>query len=124
MIELKLRPRLVPLHGVEDGINAARRTLPRCWFDAKRCEGGIERLRQYKAAWDDAKKCFSDRPLHDWTSHTADAFRYLCMSWREVSSEPRQPTAAERRAAEHATVAALIAPRTYDDMLGEDRDDD
>lgn len=91
MKQLDLKPRLVPMHKVEDGINAVRRSLPRCWFDEGRCADGIERLRQYKAAWDDDKKIFSDKPLHDWTSHSADAFRYLCMAWRELAGTPADP---------------------------------
>ena len=95
MIQLGLKPRLVPMHKLEDGINAARQTLARCWFDEDRCQGGLERLRQYKAKWDDDKKCFSDEPLHDWTSHTSDAFRYLSMAWRELAGAQPAPKRAK-----------------------------
>lgn len=87
MIGLGLHPKLVPLHKVDDGINAVRQTLPRCWFDKERCKGGLERLRQYKRVWDDDKKVFSNTPCHDWTSHTADSFRYLAMAWRDAPKE-------------------------------------
>ena len=30
---------------------------------------------------------FRDRPLHDWASHGADAFRYLAMGLREAREE-------------------------------------
>lgn len=86
--DLNRKPVLVPDHKVDDGINAARLTLPRCWFDAEACAGGLEALRQYRADWDDDKKCFKDTPLHDWTSHAADAFRYLAMAWREIKADP------------------------------------
>ena len=81
-------PKLVPLHSLEDGINAARMTLPRCIFDEQRTGTALEALRQYRREWDDDKKVFRDKPLHDWTSHTADAFRYLAMAWRELKGEP------------------------------------
>lgn len=87
MIELGLHPKLVALHKVDDGINAARQTLPRCWFDADRCKGGLERLRQYKRIWDDDKKVFSNTPCHDWSSHASDSFRYLSMAWRDAPKE-------------------------------------
>lgn len=87
MLDLKRRPVLVPNHKVDDGISAARGLLERCVFDAERCEQGIEALRQYRAEWDNDKKCFKDTPLHDWTSHAADAFRYLAMAWREIKPE-------------------------------------
>jgi len=89
---LKRKPRLVVNVPLDDGINAARLTIPRCRFDAERCESGLEALRQYRKAWDDDKKCFSDKPLHDWTSHGADAYRYLALAWRELRAEtPKQP---------------------------------
>ena len=78
------KPRLVPSHEVMDGINAGRLTMPRCWFDADACRDGLEALRQYRADFDDKARVFRDKPKHDWTSHTADAFRYLAMAWREA----------------------------------------
>jgi hypothetical protein len=64
---------------VEDGINAVRLMLPSCWFDAEKCKRGIEALRNYRREFDDKLKAFKDRPLHDWSSHAADAFRYLAL---------------------------------------------
>jgi Terminase-like family. len=85
------RPRLVPDHKIMDGINAARVTLPRIWFDRTRCSDGIEALRQYRAEFDEKTKAFKDTPRHDWTSHAADAFRYLCMAWRELTPKVVPP---------------------------------
>jgi phage terminase large subunit len=85
---LGLAPLLVPLASVDDGINAVRRTLPFCVFHP-RCEvGGISALEQYRREWDDEKKCFKPSALHDWTSHPADSFRYLAMSWRHALPKP------------------------------------
>jgi phage terminase large subunit len=71
--------RVLPAQSVEDGINAARLLIPRCWFDVEKCARGIECLRQYRAEFDEKLKTLKSRPLHDWTSHGADAFRYLAM---------------------------------------------
>ncbi|WP_052120224.1 hypothetical protein [Inquilinus limosus] len=101
-------PRLVPDHKVMDGINAARQTLPRCWFDAVKCERGIECLRQYRAEWDDDKKVFKERPLHDWASHGADAFRYLSMAWREMRPTPAPPPAPPMRGIREMTFAEAL----------------
>jgi hypothetical protein len=60
---------------VMDGINAVRRMLDQCWFDAERCERGIEALRQYQREYDDKLKDWKLRPLHNWASHGADALR-------------------------------------------------
>ena len=67
---------IAPQQGVDDGIQAVRAMLPKCWFDATKCKQGIEALRQYRADYDDRLRTFRTRPLHDWTSHAADAFRY------------------------------------------------
>lgn len=74
-----------------DGIEAVRLLLPRCWFDANKTAAGLECLRQYQKEWDDRLKTFRPTPRHDWTSHAADAFRYLAMGLPEnVSTKPIQ----------------------------------
>jgi len=80
-------PKLVPLHKVDDGINAVHETLPRCWFDAERTMDGLDCLRQYRREYDENLLDFKSVPLHDWTSHAADAFRYLAMAWKEMRAE-------------------------------------
>jgi phage terminase large subunit len=70
---------VAPMHRVEDGINAVRVLLPKCWFDAKKCARGIDALKLYRAEFDDKLQAFKPRPVHDWASHGADAFRYLAM---------------------------------------------
>lgn len=74
-----LRTRIVPNMSREDGINAARQILPRCYFDETKCERGLEALRNYRTEWDDKNKIFRSSPLHDWSSHGSDAFRYLAL---------------------------------------------
>jgi hypothetical protein len=71
---------------VEDGVNAVRKILPRCWFDREKCAEGLKALRQYRRQWDDARKVFYERPLHDWCSHPADAFRTLAVGLQEPSA--------------------------------------
>jgi hypothetical protein len=77
---------IVPDLSVQDGIQAVRKVLPQCWFDADKCSEGIEALRQYQREYDEDKKAFRQTPRHDWCSHPADAFRMLAIAWR---SEPR-----------------------------------
>lgn len=78
---------------VQDGINAARMTIPRMWFDKAKCATGIDALRQYREKFDE-KRQVSMGPLHDWTSHAADAFRYLCIGLQEekaaAQAKPKQ----------------------------------
>ena len=76
---------IAPKLAVEDGIQAARTMIPKCWFDADNCTRGIEALRQYRRDFDEKLKTWRGRPLHDWTSHGADAFRYLAVGYRRES---------------------------------------
>ena len=78
-----LNPVVVPQAGLLDGINAARRTIPRCVFHP-RAEAGVSALEQYRREWDDDKKVFKANPLHDHNSHLADAFRYLSLAWKTI----------------------------------------
>lgn len=75
--------KIVPNLSLQDGIQASRMTLMKSWFDAEKCEEGIECLRQYQREYDEDKKMFRDKPRHDWTSHSCDAWRMLSVAWQE-----------------------------------------
>jgi len=77
---------IVPGLSIEDGIQAGRATLKRCWFD-RSCAKGIENLKSYRRKYDEATRTFSTTPVHDEHSHTADAFRYLSLSWRQAKEQ-------------------------------------
>ena len=79
---------------VEDGINHARKLLERCVFDKDKCERGIKCLESYRKEWNDKLGCFRDKPLHDWASDGADAFRYLAVT---ENGTPKQVAAPRRR---------------------------
>jgi len=70
---------------LEDGINAARLLIGKSWFDATKCKRGIEALKSYERKWDAKNKIMQQKPLHNWASHGADAFRYLAVGIRENS---------------------------------------
>jgi len=80
---------VAPMLSVDDGIQAVRSMIPMCWFDETKCERLIDALRQYSRGWDDNGKTWKSKPLHDWSSHFADSFRYLAVGMRrEVSGGP------------------------------------
>jgi hypothetical protein len=61
-----------------DGLAAARWLLERDRIRFHpRCSGGLDALRAYRREWDPDARAYSNTPVHDWSSHTADAFRYL-----------------------------------------------
>lgn len=78
---------IAPKMPVDDGIQAVRLWLRNAYFDEGKCERGIESMRQYRRDWDEKAKNFKGRPMHDWTSHGADAMRYLVTGYKEAASK-------------------------------------
>ncbi|MEX0389258.1 terminase [Citrobacter portucalensis] len=71
---------VVPKTGVDTGIESVREILPSCVFDEEKCAEGISHLEGYRKEWDDKRGCWKDKPLHDFTSHGADSFRYFAVA--------------------------------------------
>ena len=91
MEEYNLTPEVLPATSVADGIHAVRQMLPRCWIDKNKCQPGIDALSQYRREWDDKNKVYKNKPLHDWTSHDADAIRIMAMSLNLVGANNKIP---------------------------------
>ena len=81
--ERKFNVSIVPRHEPMDGIDAARVRFNRMHFDAEHCQRGIDCLRMYRSEFDDRNQVLRQRPLHDWSSHGADAFRCGVMGAEE-----------------------------------------
>ena len=64
---------------VEDGIMAVRKMLPNAWFNKETTKFGLECLRNYRRVFNEKLNVYQEKPLHDWSSHCADAFRYLAI---------------------------------------------
>lgn len=76
----------------EERVNAARLLIPMCWFDAERCAGGLERLRNYRKRWNRATRSYAG-PLHDQASHGADAFGEFALNRRGGPEAAARPNA-------------------------------
>ena len=114
-MEAKLPVSITPRLSVEDGIEAARQVLPQCRFDYERCYEGVEALRVYRKQWNEMHQVFSDKPLHDFASDHADAFRYLA-----IVARPKLSTAMK---VARATANADTPKSTYTlDALFRDRE--
>lgn len=74
--DLGIEPTIVPRLPIDDGISATRRLFPRFWIDEK-LNHFCECIKQYRVEFDTKRKVYLLRPLHDWTSHFADALRML-----------------------------------------------
>jgi len=94
-LELGIRFEVAPRLSVQSGIEAVRKILNVCWFDEKNCtklyngqKVGLPSLEAYRKEWDERTESYKNRPLHDWASHGADAFRTMATlhSWSRDTS--------------------------------------
>jgi hypothetical protein len=89
-LELGLRFMISPKLSIEDGIDAVRAILPKCFFNEATTRRGLLTIKNYKKEFDNKNNTFKMQPKHDWASHGADAFRYLAVSYRENIGQTKQ----------------------------------
>lgn len=83
---------IVPELTVDDGISAGRLLFPRLWVDEVKCAMFLDAIGQYRQEWIDKIGTFRDNPLHDWTSHPADMYRYAALVEDQmVNDKPKTP---------------------------------
>lgn len=89
---------ITPNISIEDGINALRTIFKDTWFDQEKCADGLQALRRYRYDVDPDTKQWSRKPLHDDSSHYADAARYFAVAMRDgkkhkpsLPKMPQQP---------------------------------
>lgn len=83
--------RVVPrTESVANDINEVRQILPLCWFDKEKTAAGVDALRSYRRVWDEKLHTYKDKPLHDWASDPADAFRTFAMGKPKDRSGPTE----------------------------------
>lgn len=89
-----------PELSVADGIGAGRwlleqphtRIHTRCSsVNGETDIDGVEALKSYRYEWDEVRQTFKKTPLHDWASHTSDAFRYaaLVAKYAKLRANPK-----------------------------------
>lgn len=67
---------VLPQESLTNGIEAGRWLLQRKTRFHSRATAGVDALKAYHYEWDEDRKVLARLPMHDWSSHTADAFRY------------------------------------------------
>ena len=70
-------------YGIDDINMTSRPKFSRCWFDQDKCARLLECLAAYHYEYDEKNRLLKDRPLHDWSSHAADAFMYSLIAETE-----------------------------------------
>jgi len=77
--------KVAPKNAIEDGIHSVKMILPRVWIDTDNCKKLIDALRHYHRVFNDKQRTYKIKPVHDWSSHAADAMRVLATGLNEVS---------------------------------------
>ena len=85
--------RIAPRLALQHGIDAVRKIIPVTHWNLKnpRVQQGLDALRSYHRQFDEVKKIYRDAPVHDWTSHCADAFRGLSLVCRRATLPTPEP---------------------------------
>lgn len=85
--EFGIRFKIVPDVGLINGIESVLSLFYLLNIDPVECKVGLNAIRSYSRKWDNEKKIFSKDPEHNFSSHGADALRYLCVGWKDYMGE-------------------------------------
>jgi len=83
LLNLRARVNSVRKLPTSHGINAVKRAFHKIVFNEPQCFELIEMLGLYHKKWDKKKQAYLKEPVHDWTSHCADAVRTLAVAVEE-----------------------------------------
>jgi hypothetical protein len=87
---------IVPNLPLSEGIELARGIFPRLWIDSKKCAFFVKAAENYHKHYNEKLNVYSDRPVHDWSSHTMDAFRYMAIMQNKRRNKGMTEADAER----------------------------
>ena len=79
-----MRPlRVCPKLSIEDGIHAGQILLAKSYIDRANCKKFLDAMKWYHRKWLDKQRVFS-KPVHDHSSHYADAWRVCAVAYQEL----------------------------------------
>lgn len=96
--QLGYRVQLAPRLDVHEGIEQTRMMLKHAWLDREECRTLIEALLAYRSEFDEVRNVHRVRPVHDWSSHWADAVRTLAVGRPRADAGSWSLSEAQRRA--------------------------
>lgn len=77
----------VPNVGLNNGIEIVRQTFSHLWVDSNNCEIWLDAISQYRQGFNEKLGAWMGTPVHDWTSHKADEFRYACLVEDQMTND-------------------------------------
>jgi len=78
---------VVPQIGFMDGIQKVRMMFPRLYINETTCEQPLNAWLNYHKEWDEEKLLYKKDAVHDWSSHYADALRYLAVVEEQLTNK-------------------------------------
>jgi phage terminase large subunit len=78
---------VVPQIPLQDGIDNCRAKLSRIVYDKDKAKDWARAMRNYQRKYDERTHSFTDKPLHDGSSHYADSTRYAALVFDEMTNE-------------------------------------
>lgn len=66
-------------------VDASRALFPQMWFDSERCAAGLDAIGWYHEKIDESRNVGLG-PEHDWSSHGADAFGMVAVSYEQITT--------------------------------------
>lgn len=70
------------------GIEAVRSLLSTCYIDERKCSHMLKCLENYHKKYNEKTQSYSESPMHDWCSHTADSVRYMANARTQFGRGP------------------------------------
>ncbi len=96
--ELGINFVVVPNLPIAEGIELARGLFPRIWIDSEKCSFFIKAAENYHKHYNEKLNVYSDRPVHDWSSHCLDAFRMMAIMQNKMRGTHMTEEDADRMA--------------------------
>lgn len=107
---------------IPDGIEACRSVFSKLWVDEKQAANLLKALENYRQEYDSKRKVYRPRPLHDWSSHFADAFRYMAVSLPKtrdsLSAEELEKRYQSAMYGNEASLPPMFQDNPYGGVLG------
>jgi hypothetical protein len=75
---------VTPKLSLEDGIQSCRQFINLAYFDEGKVDKLLDALFSYRREFNEKMDMYSDRPVHDWSSHGSDMLRYMSINWPDI----------------------------------------
>ena len=85
------RFQVTPQLPVSDQIEAGRGIFPKIFIHETACQDGINALASFEREFDEKRKVFTDRPVHNWASHGSSAFMNMAVNFKDRMFEEKRP---------------------------------